>query len=41
MNHKVANVLAFVAGAVIGSAITWKFVKTKYERIAQEEIDSV
>lgn len=41
MNNKVAKALAFVAGAVIGSAITWKFVKTKYERIAQEEIDSV
>lgn len=33
--------IAFVAGAAIGSAITWKIVKTKYEQIAQEEIDSV
>lgn len=31
----------FTAGAVIGSVVTWKLVKTKYERIAQEEIDSV
>ena len=31
----------FVAGAAIGSLVTWKLVKTKYERIAQEEIDSV
>lgn len=31
----------FTVGAAIGSAVTWKFVKTKYERIAQEEIDSV
>lgn len=31
----------FVAGATIGSLVTWKLVKTKYERIAQEEIDSV
>lgn len=34
-------VFAFIFGAAIGSAITWKLVKTKYERIAQEEIDSV
>ena len=31
----------FAMGAVIGSLVTWKYVKTKYERIAQEEIDSV
>jgi hypothetical protein len=31
----------FAAGAVIGSAVTWKVVKTKYERIVQEEIESV
>lgn len=35
------NIIAFTVGAAIGSAVTWKFVKTKYERIAQEEIDSV
>ena len=35
------NVLIFTAGAAIGSAVTWKFVKTKYERIANEEIESV
>lgn len=35
------NVLIFAAGAAIGSAVTWKFVKTKYERIANEEIESV
>ena len=31
----------FVAGAAVGSLATWKFLKTKYEKIAQEEIDSV
>lgn len=31
----------FAAGATIGSVVTWKFLKTKYERIAQEEIESV
>ena len=41
MNHTLNNVLIFTVGAAIGSAVTWYFVKTKYERIAQEEIDSV
>lgn len=41
MNYKFINVLVFAAGAAIGSAVTWKFLKTKYERIAQQEIDSV
>lgn len=40
MNCKFINVLMFAAGATIGSAVTWKVVKTRYERIAQEEIDS-
>ena len=31
----------FVAGAAIGSAVTWKVVKNKYEQITQEEIKSV
>ena len=35
------NIFVFAAGAAIGSAVTWKLVKTKYEQIAQEEIDSV
>lgn len=33
--------LIFVAGLAIGSIATWKFVETKYKKIAQEEIDSV
>ena len=32
---------AFAVGAMAGSVVTWCFVKKKYERIAQEEIDSV
>lgn len=32
--------VGFTMGAVIGSALTWYFVKTKYERIADEEINS-
>ena len=41
MNSKFTNVLMFAAGAAIGSAVTWKIVKTRYERIVQEEIVSV
>lgn len=39
--NKLWGVFIFVAGAAVGSVVTWKLVKTKYERIAQEEIDSV
>lgn len=31
----------FTAGAAIGSAVTWNALKTKYEQIANEEIESV
>lgn len=41
MNRKIFNILLFTVGAAIGSAVTWKVVKTKYEQIVQEEIDSV
>ena len=41
MNRTISNAFIFVAGAAIGSLATWKFIETKYRRIAQEEIDSV
>lgn len=41
MNCKFINVCMFAAGAVIGSAVTWKVLKTKYEQMVQEEIESV
>lgn len=31
----------FTAGAAIGSVVTWKVIKTKYEQISNEEIESV
>ena len=40
MNSKFINALMFTAGAAIGSLVTWKIVKTRYDRIIQEEIDS-
>ena len=42
MNQTIlSKFLIFAAGAAIGSAVTWKLLKTKYEQIAQEEIESV
>ena len=41
MKYNLINVLMFTAGAAIGSAVTWKVLKTKYDRLIQEEIDSV
>lgn len=41
MNNKLTNLIIFAAGAAVGSVVTWKMVKTKYEQIAREEIDSV
>lgn len=35
------NLAIFAGGAIIGSAVTYGLLKTKYEKIAQEEIDSV
>ena len=34
-------ILAFLGGGIIGSFITWRYLKDKYETITQNEIDSV
>lgn len=39
MNQKLTNVIIFTAGAAIGSLVTWRVVKSYYERYTQEEID--
>lgn len=39
--NNMTSVLMFVLGAAVGSTVTWKFIKTKYERIADEEIESI
>ena len=39
MDKKV--IFSFLIGATVGSVTTWKLLKTKYEQIAQEEIDSL
>lgn len=40
-NCMLSNALFFAAGAAIGSLVTWKLVKGKYEKIACEEIASI
>lgn len=41
MSNNIGKFIFFAAGLVVGSVVTWKLTKVKYERIAQEEIDSV
>ena len=41
MSNNIGKFIFFAAGLVLGSVVTWKYTKAKYERIAQEEIDSV
>lgn len=41
MNNSLNKAFIFIAGAAIGSVVTWKLVKTKYEQIANDEIESV
>ena len=36
-----SKALIFATGAAIGSIVTWKFVKNKYEKLANEEIEAV
>lgn len=41
MRNGLKNLLIFSFGAAVGSVVTWKLLKTKYEQIANEEIESV
>lgn len=41
MKKFIMNSMIFAAGAAIGSTVTWKLLRTKYEQIANEEIESV
>lgn len=41
MNNKLICFLAFSSGAALGVFASWRILKTKYERITQEEIESV
>lgn len=39
--NKATGIAAFIFGVAVGSGATWYFLKDKYEKLAQEEIDSV
>ena len=41
MSHTLSKILIFAAGVVVGSLVTRKLVKEKYERKADEEIESI
>lgn len=41
MNKTLSNLFIFTAGAAVGSVVTWKLVKDKYARLAQEEVEAV
>lgn len=41
MNSTLSKVLIFAAGATIGSAVTWKLLKNKFQQYADNEIEEV
>lgn len=41
MHNGLKNLFIFSLGVAAGVAASWKILKTKYEQVAQEEIDSV
>lgn len=41
MNSTLTKVFIFVGGVAVGAAASWKLLKTHFEQIAQNEIDSV
>lgn len=41
MKSILSSTLIFLGGAVIGSAVTYKVLKTRYEQLMKEEVDSV
>lgn len=41
MNGTMKNLFIFVMGAGVGSVLTWKLIRDRYEQLVQEEIASV
>ena len=41
MGNKFSSAVIFVAGAAVGSLVTWRVLKIKYEKLADKEIESV
>ena len=40
MNNNLKCALTFISGAAIGSVVTWRLLKSKYEKLTQEGIES-
>ena len=40
-NNTLSKIIIFTAGAAVGSAVTWKLVSEKYNRMNQEDIQAV
>ena len=41
MDKKVIGLVAFVTGAAIGSLVTWRILKERYEKLAEEDSKSI
>lgn len=41
MNNKMIHITVFLLGVAVSSILTWRYTKKKYEKIAEEEINSV
>lgn len=41
MKTGLSNILMFTAGAALGSVVTWKLLKTRYDALLQEEVESI
>ena len=41
MNDTLSKIIIFASGGAVGAAVCRKYFKAKYERIANEEIESV
>ena len=41
MRNTLSKILIFTAGAAIGSAVTWKILKVKYDRKVQDELNAI
>lgn len=41
MSKRIGYLFAFAVGVAAGSFATWKYIQTKYEQIAREEIESI
>lgn len=41
MNNTLSKITIFTVGAAIGSAITWKIMKDRYEQLVREDRDSI